>query len=140
MYHSERSREYIMLHKYNPKSIWYLDRTRMQGNGVFDRLTSLYFRKRSQVETREGMVIYRRRVFRWFGFRQFSYIDYYFHSVDEIDDDIDQSYWVKGKISAIYLLADGQTVHHVKTIKYVSLPKNFTNMDTIIKALEMLRE
>ena len=46
-----------MLHQYNPKSIWYLDKTRMQGNSVFDRLTALYFRKRSEVETWEGGVI-----------------------------------------------------------------------------------
>ena len=78
-----------MLHKYDPKSIWYLDRTRMRGNSIFDRLTSLFFRIRSTVETREGGVIYRRRIFRCFGLRKVCFIDYYFHSIDDIDDDID---------------------------------------------------
>jgi len=127
-----------MLHKYNPKSIWHLDRTRMHGNSVFDRVTALFFRKKSEVETWETGIKYRRRIFRWFSLRQFSYIDYHFHSVDEIDDDIDQSYWVRGRITAVYLLADGQTVHHVKAVKHVSLPKAFTNMDRIMKALEEL--
>lgn len=129
-----------MLHKYNPKSIWFLDRTRMQGNGVIDRVAALFFRKRSEVETREGKVIYRRRIFRWFGLRKYTYIDYYFHSVDDIDDDVNQSYWVRGRMTAVYLLVNGQTVHHVKDVGHVSLPKTFTNMEGIMKALEALRE
>lgn len=128
-----------MLHKYDPKSIWFLDRTKMCGNSVFDRLTALYFRKRSEVETREGEVIYRRRVFRWFGLRQTCFIDYYLRSIDEIENDIDQSYWISGKITAVYLLADGQTVHHVKNIRHVSLPKFFTNMVEVRRGLESLR-
>lgn len=127
-----------MLHKFDPKSIWYLDRKK-HGNSVVDRLTALYFRKMSEVETREGGVVYGRRIFRWFGLRQSYYIDYYFRSIDDIEDDIDQSYWVHGRISAVYLLADGQTVHHVKAVRRVSLPKTFTDMAEIRKGLEALR-
>ena len=128
-----------MLHEYDPKSVWRLDRTRMRGNSAFDRLTALYFRKRSEVETKDGGVVYRRRIFRWFGLRQFCFIDYYFRSIDDIEDDVDQSYWVRGKITAVYLLADGQTVHHVKDVRNVSLPKTFTNMAGIREGLESLR-
>jgi hypothetical protein len=129
-----------MLHQYNPKSIWYLDKTRVHGNSVCDRLTSLYFRKRSEVDTREGGVIYRRRVFRWFGLTAPAYIDYYFHSVDAIEDDADQCYWIRGRITAVYVLADRETVHHVKTVNHVSLPKSFSDMAAIRKALDALHD
>ncbi len=129
-----------MLHKYNSKSIWYLDRSRMQNNSFFDRLIALYFRKRSEIETWEGGIVYRKRIFRWFGILPYCFIYYYFHSINEIDDDADQCYWISGRISAVYLLADGQTVHHTENLKNVSLPKFFSDMSEIRKALESLRD
>lgn len=131
--------EYVMLHPYDPKSIWYLDRTRYRDNSIIDRFTVMYFRKRSEVVTRTGGVIYRRRIFRWFGLRQPCFIDYYFRSVDDIDDDMGQSYWVTGRITAVYLFSDGEAVHHTKDIKHVSLPKCFQDMAGIRKALDDLQ-
>ena len=80
-------------------------------------------------------MVYRRRIFRWFGLRQSCYIVYYLRRVDDIDD-AHNCYWVTGRISAVYLLADGQTVLLTKPVRQVSLPKNFTNMAEIRKALE----
>lgn len=129
-----------MLHRYDPKSAWYVQRISTRRHVVRHSPITLFFRKRSEVETREGGVIYRRRIFSWFGLRQSSYIVYYFRSVDGIDDDAYNCYWVTGRITAMYLLADGQTIHHVKFIRHVSLPKTFTNMEKIIKALEALHQ
>ena len=89
--------------------------------------------------TKPGGVIYRRRIFRWFGVRQACYIDFYFRNVYEIDDDMGQSYWIRGNISAVYLYSDGETVHHTKNVKHVSVPKCFEDMSGIRKALEDLQ-
>jgi hypothetical protein len=129
-----------MLHQYDPKSVWYVERIMSRRYVIHESPMALYFRKRSEVETREGGVVYRRRIFRWFGLRQSCYIVYYFRRVDDIDDDAHNCYWVTGRISAVYLLADGQTVQLTKSVRHVSLPKTFTDMEKIRKALEALQK
>ncbi len=123
-----------MLHKYDPKGNWYVEMYLNRRYVVHENPIVLYFRKRSEVETNEGGVVYRRRIFRWLGLRQSCYIVYYIRSVNNIDD-AHNCYWVTGKINAVYILADGQSVHHTKTIRHVSLPKTFTDRAKIRKAL-----
>ena len=43
-----------MLHKYDPKSVWYVERIFSRRYVIHESPVALYFRKRSEVETREG--------------------------------------------------------------------------------------
>ena len=129
-----------MLHSYDPKSVWYVERIWNRRYVTHVSPITMYFRKRSEVETREGGVVYRKRIFGWFGLRRSRYIVYYFRSVDDIDNDASDCYWVTGRISAVYLLADGQTVYHTKSVRHAALPKAFKDMAGIRKALEALHQ
>ncbi len=85
-------------------------------------------------------MLYRKRRLISTQFDGVRYIVYHIANVKSVNGGEKHPTVVKGKINAVYVLDDGNTIHSFKTCRKVTIPPCFTEMETIRKTLEDMED
>lgn len=114
--------------------------TFLKSGALFYYFQLRWQRRRSHVTVLPGKVLYYKRklVGRSFNYGYPFFIEYRINSAHMVHRRPLRSLVIRGDIEAVYLLEDGKSLHHRRSVRRLVIPGYFSGMEQVLEALQQL--